>query len=413
MRGLAAPLVLALILQPAPALASQWGSAYGDPPGFCAAQSFLPSTYTSLTTGDPLVGGNPEQDTFWVVHPYPGYTDWYGYWYGDFRGRPGDDSGWVPLMTVWYGGPAGHWNFGDFGWAVHGHAKQYIAYYNWTFGGQCGLGVEGSLYPPPYMADVYGWPVVDVYVDSVSPYPPQPRLTDLGQDSATFTWDPVADRGDGAGADYFAVGRVHYRSWLTVDGGPPLQYAATDQPRRLTAAGLRAGQAACLAVQALDGLENATPVQTTCARALQPPPAPPLPSPGQVQAAPVPGLVGLESWFWLRPPPAAFSVEETWQGTSYRITATPLAATWDFGDGAGLRLPAPDGFGRAYPQASTVGHTYQAHSGGYAVRASVRYALSWSALAGGHWLGPYPMGEHDSPAAELSYPVRQAQPELT
>ena len=36
-----------------------------------------------------------------------------------------------------------HWNFADNGWAVHGHAKQYIAYYNWTFGGQCGLGRYG------------------------------------------------------------------------------------------------------------------------------------------------------------------------------------------------------------------------------------------------------------------------------
>ena len=42
-------------LAPVGVEASQWGSAYGDPPGFCSAQSFLPATYTSLVTNDPGV----------------------------------------------------------------------------------------------------------------------------------------------------------------------------------------------------------------------------------------------------------------------------------------------------------------------------------------------------------------------
>jgi len=104
--------------------ASQWGSPYGDPFGFCAEQSRLPASYGVVVTNDPSVPTNPERDTFWGWHPEPGYDDWYGYWYGDFRGRPGDDSGWTRLMTVQYGS-TGHWNFSDFGWAVHGHAKQY------------------------------------------------------------------------------------------------------------------------------------------------------------------------------------------------------------------------------------------------------------------------------------------------
>ena len=124
-RGAGAGLVVAALLALAPrlAVASAWGSPYGDPAGFCPAHSWLPWTYLSLPpTNDPLVGNNPEQDTFFGYHRYPGYDDWYGYWYGDFRGRPGDASGWQLIRRVDY--PSRwHWNFGDWGWAVHGHAK--------------------------------------------------------------------------------------------------------------------------------------------------------------------------------------------------------------------------------------------------------------------------------------------------
>jgi hypothetical protein len=116
--------VLAFALAPRLALASQWGSGYGDPPGFCPAQSRLPGSYLSLPpTNDPLVGNNPEQDTFFGFHSNPGYDDWFGYWYGDFRGRPGDSSGWMKIGTSHIGRPPLHWNFSTWGWAVHGHAK--------------------------------------------------------------------------------------------------------------------------------------------------------------------------------------------------------------------------------------------------------------------------------------------------
>jgi len=64
---------VAFALAPRLAVASQWGSGYGDPPGFCPAQSRLPGSYLSLPpTNDPLVGNNPEQDTFFGFHSIPG-----------------------------------------------------------------------------------------------------------------------------------------------------------------------------------------------------------------------------------------------------------------------------------------------------------------------------------------------------
>ena len=120
--GLGLLVVVCLALAPRLAVASQWGSGYGDPPGFCPAQSWLPATYTTEVSNDPKVGSNPEQNTFWGTHSNPGYDDWYGYWYGDFRGRPGDASGWQLIRRVDY--PSHwRWNFADVGWAVHGHAK--------------------------------------------------------------------------------------------------------------------------------------------------------------------------------------------------------------------------------------------------------------------------------------------------
>ena len=406
-------MVVLRALLPVSAEAAQWGSAYGDPAGFCAAQSLLPGTYASLVTNDPGVAANPERDTFWGIHSNPGYDDWYGYWYGDFAGHPGDQSGWRKIATVLYG-QVFHWNFGDYGWQVHGHAKQYIAYYNWTFTGQCGFGWWWGPNPPPYMADVYGNPVVDFYVDSVPPNPPVPRVLSLTPGSVTFGWDPVSDRGDGAGADYFAIGMGHYRSWLTVGGGPPQQAADSDDPRRLTAGGLGAGQSACVHVIAYDRLQNATPEQQACAQVLPPPPMPsPPPAPAIGVSPAPPGLVGLESWFWLTPAPAVISRDLALDGYQYRLTESPASVAWTFGDGASTSLDAPGGLGQAYPARSTVTHVYDRHnSSGYPVTAVVSWSVSWSVLAGGSWFGPYQLGTQASPPASLDYPVRQAQTEL-
>jgi hypothetical protein len=366
-------------------------------------------------TSDPDVATNPEANTFYGFHPNPGYDDWYGFFYGDFRGSPGDSSGWVKLLHEDYPHHY-HWNFADNGWAVHGHAKEYIAYYNWTFGGQCGIGAYGSISPPPYMADQYGYPVVDIYVDSKPPFAPRPYLTDITATSMAFTWDPVADQGDGVGADYFASGTDHYVSWMTVDGSSAkLQLAATSSPRTVSMSGLGAHETACVHVEAVDRVTNATPDQVACAAPLSPPPMPSWPplDAGVAANPSAPGLVGLASWMWLEPSPNPMTVDESYLGVRYTITASPTGVGWDFGDGSAASYPDASGFGEAYPQASTVTHVYQAHSqSGYLVRATVSYAISWTAMVNGRSFGPYPLGSVSLPAVPLAYPIQQAEPEL-
>ncbi len=370
---------------------------------------------STVVTNDPLVGTNPERDTFYGFHPNPGYDDWYGYFYGDFRGSPGDASGWVKLLHENYPSHY-HWNFANKGWTVHGHAKEYIAYYNWTFGGQCGLGSYGNDSPPPYMADQYGYPVVDIYVDSVPPYAPKPRVADITPNSVSFTWDPVSDQGDGAGKDFFESGMVRYLSWLTLDRSPiQLQLGSTSVPRTLEQAGMTSRDTACVHVVAVDRLQNASAEQSACGGALTPPPMPEWTGhEGKVVANPsAPGLVGLDSWFWLSPTPVPITVDESYRGIDYRVIAVPRAAAWDFGDGTSAGYEDSTGYGNAYPQPSSVIRSYQAHNQtGYDVRSSVRYDVTWTALIDGRWVGPYSLGTVSLDARPLVYPVEQAQPEL-
>ena len=418
MRCLPAAITIALTIamQPAPVTASSaWGSAeYGDPPSWCT--KFSDMWTATVVTNDPLVGTNPEQDTFYGFHPNPGYDDWYGYIYGDFRGTPGDSSGWVRLLHETYPHHY-HWNFAANGWRAHGHVKQYIAYYNWTFGGQCGLGAYGNNAAPPYMADQYGYPVVDIYVDAVPPFDPRPYVTAVTPRSVAFTWDPVADRGDGAGRDYFVSGLDHYVSWLTVSDRPgqQLQLASTSAPRTIFLTAMTPGETACIHVHAVDHVQNSTGERTSCAAPLVPPPMPDWRAPvGAVMANPTDvGLVGLDTWFWLAPRPSTLTVGETYEGSDYVVAATPIAASWDFGDGSSEQFSDSSGFGQAYPDSSSVTHTYQAHSQhGYGVRSVIRYDVNWSAVVGGRRFGPYPLGSIELPARPLVYPVEQAQPEL-
>ncbi len=368
-----------------------------------------------IVTNDPLVGMNPERETFYGFHPNPGYDDWYGYFYGDFRGAAGDASGWVKLLHEDYPNHY-RWNFADNGWAVHGHAKEYIAYYNWTFGGECGLGRYGSVSPPPYMADQYGYPVVDIYVDSVPPQSPRPQVLRVSTNSVAFTWDPVVDVGDGAGADYFVAGMDHYTSWVTMNGSSqPLQLRDTVDPRIVTQVGMSPLDVACVHVQAFDKVQNASPEQVVCSRAMA---APPMPRwtelTARVDANPTGvGLVGLDSWFWLDPAPRAVTIHEIDGGIDYAITATPESATWDFGDGGVADLAGASGYGRPFPQRSSITHVFEAHAqDGYIVRASVRYAVAWTASMAGRSPETRPMGVFVSTALPLRYPVKQAQPEL-
>jgi len=266
------------------------------------------------------------------------------------------------------------------------------------------------------MADQYGYPVVDIYVDAVPPFDPKPYVAAITSSSVAFTWDPVADRGDGAGRDYFVSGLDHYVSWLTVgDRSGQLQLATTSTPRTISLAGMTPGETVCVHVEAVDRVQNSTADQVSCASPLVPPPMPAWNAPDvAVMANPTRvGLVGLDTWFWLGPAPASLTVDESYMGSHYLVAATPVAASWDFGDGSSLPSTGSSGFGRAYPEQSSVTHTYQAHSqAGYAVRAIIRYDVSWSALAGGRSFGPYPLGSIEIPAQPLAYPVQQAQPEL-
>jgi hypothetical protein len=406
---------LVLALHPVPAAASStWGSAaYGDPPGWCT--NFSDMWVATVVTNDPHVGTNPEQNTFYGFHPNPGYDDWYGYFYGDFRGSPGDASGWVKLLHENYPDHY-HWNFASNRWAVHGHAKEYIAYYNWTFGGQCGFGAYGGASPPAFMADQYGYPVVDIYVDSRPPFAPQPRVADVTTSSVSFTWDPVGDQGDGAGKDFFSSGMGHYSSWLTLGTSPQhLQPASTVVPRTLSQLGMKPHETACVHVVAFDKLQNATAERATCAGPLGPPPLPDWSAlAAKVAANPTaPGLVGLSSWFWLDPLPAAINVDETYEGSAYKLTANPIGADWNFGDGSGGSFPDSSGYGLPYPRESSVTHMYQAHDQtGYRVTSTVRYAVSWTAAIAGRTAGPYSLGTMGLVAVPLLYPVEQAQPEL-
>lgn len=405
----AAVLLLAACPVPAIAAAQSGSPTYGDPPGWCTRYSDMWTA--TVVTNDPSVPNNPERDTFYGFHPDPGYDDWFGFFYGDFRGSPGDSSGWVQLLHEWYPQHY-HWNFADNGWAVHGHVKQYIAYYNWTFGGQCGLGRYGYTSPPPFMADQYGWPVVDIYVDAKPPYDPVPRVTSATASAVTFTWDPVADQGDGAGQDFFEAGMDHYDSWVTV-GAVRTQFASTTSPRLITQV-LGPRQSACAHVQAFDRVGNASAERVVCAQALTPPPMPPWSASSVVVADPAaPGLTGFDAWLWLAPAPAPMVVNEDLNGVTYAISAKPVDAAWDFGDGAMQHISGRGAFGIPFPDQSPVAHVFEADNrSGYTVAASITYSVTYEALVGGTWLGPYPLGDVTVPARPLVYPVRQAQPEL-
>jgi hypothetical protein len=206
-----------------------------------------------------------------------------------------------------------------------------------------------------------------------------------------------------------------YFSWLTLGRSPTrLQAATTPTPRTLTQSGMKAGQNACVHVIAMDRLLNVAPERVTCAGPLAPPPMPPWTLQSAIEANPTaPGLVGLDSLFWLAPMPDTMTVRETYEGVEYSVTAVPTGAAWDFGDGGRANLADASGFGLPYPQSSAVTHLYQAHDqGGYRVKSAVRYSVSWTASINGHTAGPYSLGTSSLGAHPLLYPVEQAQPEL-
>jgi hypothetical protein len=241
-------------------------------------------------------------------------------------------------------------------------------------------------------------------------------VTDMTTTSVSFSWDPVADRGDGAGKDFFEAGMDHYSSWLTLNGSARrLQRGVSRQPRTLTQEGISQSDSACVHVVAFDKLQNASPERVACAGPLVSPPMPVWAAfESRVVANPMArGLVGLDSWFWLDPQPVTLTAHERYRGIDYLVSAVPSGAAWDFSDGGGESYFDPTGFGRAYPEPSTVRHVYEAHSqAGYAVKASVRFDVTWTALVHNRPVGPYSLGSISLGALAIQYPVEQAQPEL-
>jgi hypothetical protein len=175
-------------------------------------------------------------------------------------------------------------------------------------------------------------------------------------------------------------------------------------------------ETACVHVQAFDSLQNATSEQVQCSAPLVPPPMPTWRPPQMVVVAnpAAPGLVGLDAWLWVAPAPTVMTVDETDRGIHYVVSAAPIGADWSFGDGTNARYEDASAYGQPYPLASSVRHTYQAHSeAGYTLQSSIRYAVTWTAHVGGRLVGPYPLGDVSLAATPLLYPVEQAQPELT
>ena len=402
-------LALALLLaSPNPVASANWGSSqYGDPPGFCPNLS--PMWYEASVTNDPNY--DPESQTFWGIHKIPGYDNWYGYWYGDFRGQPNDVQPWKFIVQSIYPNHYS-WYPSDWGWAFHGHVKQYIAYYNPTFGGQCGMGAPGQANPPPYMADVYGYPVTDIYVDTTPPQVPQPFVSGLSLSSLTLSWNSVVDLGDGAGSDYFAVGLAGYTYWVTENGRPLIGPQSITAPTDLSFAGLSGADKICLFVNAYDKLGNTSAPGSVCSAPLQPPSLASLSLPvPEIAINPAPnGFAGIPTDYSMQPL-STVELSLASSGITYLITAVPSQVAWNFGDGDSVALPVPSGFGSPYPAPSSVTHQYQsALQSGYRVSATVTYQVYWQARLDGALSGPYSFGAVDGPPGTLIYPVLQVQP---
>src|SRR5260370_27168267 len=101
-----------------------------------------------------------------------------------------------------------------------------------------------------------------MWVEAVPPQAPRPQVLRVSTNSVAFTWDPVVDVGDGAGADYFVAGMDHYTSWVTMNGSSqPLQLRDTFDPRIVTQVGMSPLDVACLHVHAFHKAHNASPDQ--------------------------------------------------------------------------------------------------------------------------------------------------------
>jgi hypothetical protein len=127
----------------------------------------------------------------------------------------------------------------------------------------------------------------------------------------------------------------------------------------------------------------------------------PVPS-GRINANPTRSLVGLPTFYWFegydgRPLTKTTSAF----GVTVQVQATPTAFRWDFGDGATM---TSSDLGRAFPQHSTITHTYQAARPGVTVTCRFEFAVRWR-VPGGPWTPLAPL----SRAATATLEVAESQ----
>lgn len=125
-----------------------------------------------------------------------------------------------------------------------------------------------------------------------------------------------------------------------------------------------------------------------------------------IQANPNRGMVGVESWFWLR----GYTGETITRtvdalGSPIKVRVDVEEYRWRFGDGARITTDTP---GSPYPRRSEVRHTYQRSSlgrvGGYRVRCVFEFTVSYR-VDDGSWRRLDPITR----TAETYYPVRESQ----
>lgn len=117
-------------------------------------------------------------------------------------------------------------------------------------------------------------------------------------------------------------------------------------------------------------------------------------------------LTGVETWFWLDP--------ETWEPVTARaelpgiwaeVTATPVSASWDPGDGSAAVVC--EGPGREHPgtlgATTECGHTFD-DVGDYTVTVEVTWAVTWRSSTGA-------AGELDAITVDAALPLEVQQRE--
>ncbi len=131
----------------------------------------------------------------------------------------------------------------------------------------------------------------------------------------------------------------------------------------------------------------------------------PLPTPRIGKAPDREGLVGLETYFWLDSPPQPVLVIGP-EGLPLTLRASVISYRWEFGDGETLTTTST---GQAYPNRSSISHTYQA-MGRYTVSCTAIWAATYD-LRGGP-AGVAVSGRVPT-TSRLAYPVAESRAVIT